>query len=101
MRQVTGDAVGTEVPISGAGVPGSVARVRHLLPALALVPLLAGCSGQSCDGLDALRAERDAARQDYQELVGPGTVSPERAEEADDALHALERRVYDLEQSCD
>jgi hypothetical protein len=63
--------------------------------------LLAGCSGQSCEDLPALHAERDEARAAYLELARSATVSPDETEEADGALHALERRVYDIEQGCE
>ena len=69
---------------------------RLLLPAL----LLTGCGGTPCDALPALQAERDAARQAYAELVAPGTASGEVTERADEELHALERRAYDVEQEC-
>ena len=71
---------------------------RLVIAALALSPLLAGCAGQPCEDLPRLLAERDAARQDYAELVVDGTAPPEVTGPADDALHAVERRVYDLEQ---
>ena len=57
--------------------------------------------GQPCEDLPALRAERDEARADYLQLVRSATVSPDETEEADGELHALERRVYDLEQGCE
>ncbi len=63
------------------------------------VPLLAGCAGSSCDDLPALRAERDAARQDYLELSSGGAGDKVTAA-ADEELHALDARVYDLERSC-
>ena len=70
---------------------------RSLLAALAAV-LLSGCSGSSCGELPGLRAERDEQRQAYLELARSAT--PEQTEQADEELHALERQVYDLEQSC-
>jgi len=70
------------------------------LAALLVAAFLAGCAGRPCGDLSALRTERDAARAAYTRLVEPGTASPEVTEQADTDLHALERRVYDLEQSC-
>ena len=76
-------------------------RTRDALLVLLLaVPLLAGCAGRSCDDLPALRADRDAARTAFTRLVEPGTAPPEVLVKADDDLHALDRRVFDLEQSC-
>jgi hypothetical protein len=83
---------------------GSVDGVRlgHVaMTGTVLVTLLSGCSGQSCEELPALRAERDEARADYLELATPGTAPADETEEADSALHALERRVYDVEQGCE
>ena len=62
--------------------------------------LLVACSGQSCDELPELQAERDAARASYLDLAQSGTTSPADTEQADADLHALERRVYDVEQGC-
>jgi hypothetical protein len=75
--------------------------VRALLAALTALPLLVGCAGTSCEDLPALRAERDAARQDYAVLTAPGTAPPEVTGPADEDLHALERRVHDAEQRCE
>lgn len=61
--------------------------------------LLTGCSGTDCDELPALRAERDAARVAYQELTS-GAATEEQTTAADEELHALDARVFDLEQSC-
>ena len=71
-----------------------------MILALATV-LLPGCSGTDCDELDGLRTERDAARVAYQELTSSGTATEAETTEADEELHALDARVYDLEQSCD
>lgn len=71
-----------------------------MILALATV-LLPGCSGTDCDELDGLRAERDAARVAYQELTSSGNATEQQTTEADEELHALDARVYDLEQSCD
>lgn len=62
--------------------------------------LLTGCSGTDCDELPALRAERDAARADYQELTSSGSATEEQTTAADEELHGLDARVFDLEQSC-
>lgn len=84
--------------------PGSqyrrVVPALLMLAALVLVPLLAGCAGRSCDELPALRAERDAARQDYADLVSAGTAPPEVTAPADEELHEVERTVFDAEQAC-
>lgn len=63
--------------------------------------VLVGCSGTDCDELVGLRAERDAARTAYQELTSSGTATEAQTTTADEDLHALDARVYDLEQSCD
>lgn len=70
------------------------------LLAAAVLALLPACSGASCGELPGLRAQRDAARQAYTALVRSGTATPQDTERADTDLHAVERRVYDLEQSC-
>lgn len=62
--------------------------------------LLTGCSGTDCEELAALRAERDAARSAYQKLTSSGSASEEQTTAADAELHALDARVFDLEQSC-
>ena len=69
--------------------------------AVAVVLLLGlpGCGGTDCDALPALQDEREQRRQAYLELAGGG-ASPERTTEADEALHAFERQVLDLEQQC-
>ena len=77
--------------------------MRPRLPFLALLlvaPLLGACSGRPCGDLPALTAERDAARAAYARLVEPGTAPPEVTAEADDDVHVLDRRVYELEQAC-
>ena len=61
---------------------------------------LTGCSGRSCDGLPALQAEREQRRTAYLELARSGTATPDETAAADDRLHAFERRVFELEQSC-
>lgn len=71
--------------------------MRWLL--LVAVLALPGCSGQDCDGLGALRAERDAARAAYAEDVA--SLSPARSAERDDAVHELDRRVFEAEQQCE
>ena len=63
--------------------------------------LVTGCSGTDCDELEELRAERDAARAAYQELTSSGTATEEQTTAADEELHSLDARVFDLEQSCD
>ena len=72
----------------------------RLLAAAALAVGLSACSGSSCDALPDLRAERDAARAAYGELLRTGTAGPEETELADEGVHALDRQVYDLEQTC-
>ena len=72
----------------------------RLLLALCLVPALAGCSGTGCDALPGLRAERDQARAAYVELTAGGTAGTAESERADEGVHELDRRVYELEQSC-
>lgn len=62
--------------------------------------LLTACSGTDCDELPALRAERDAARSAYQELTSSGSATEEQTTAADEELHGLDARVFDLEQSC-
>jgi hypothetical protein len=74
--------------------------LSRLLAAAAAVLALSGCAGTSCDALAGLRAERDALRTDYLALARSGATGAE-SEAADGRLHALERRVYDLERDCD
>jgi hypothetical protein len=47
-----------------------------------------------------MQAEREERRQAHLELIGSG-ASDDAIAAADDRLHAYERQVYDLEQSCD
>ena len=72
---------------------------RVLLAALASVPL-AGCAGASCGDLPALRAERDEARAAYGRLIAEPAPA-EVTEQADADVHALDRRVFDVEQACE
>lgn len=72
--------------------------VKACLVGLAAGALLAGC-GQSCDDLGELRVARDAQRSQYLVLAASG-ASPAETERADERLHALERRVFDLERAC-
>ena len=65
----------------------------------ALLLGLPGCGGTDCDALPGLQAEREERRAAYLELAGGG-ASAEQATDADEALHAFERRVHDLEQQC-
>ena len=67
---------------------------------LLLLFAVTGCGGSSCDELAGLRAERDAARAAYADLLRSGTATPQDTEREDEAVHALDRRVYDLEQGC-
>jgi hypothetical protein len=71
--------------------------VRWLL-VLAVLALPA-CSGQDCDELAALRAERDEARAAYARDLP--SLDPEESAERDDAVHALDARVFDAEQQCE
>jgi len=75
------------------------ARQLGLAGALAAV-LLTGCAGQRCEALPTMRADRDAARAAYLELATSRTATTSQTERADAVLHALERRVHDLEQGC-
>ena len=79
-------------------VPGRRRIAAALVAALA-GSSIAGCSGTSCDDLDALRAEREQRRAAYLALAA-SSASPEETGAADAELHAFERRVYDLENSC-
>jgi hypothetical protein len=67
--------------------------------AAALLAAAPGCAGRSCDDLPSLRAERDRAREAYLALAR-SDASPAQTEQADADLHALERRVHDVEQDC-
>ena len=77
-------------------------RRTALLVASVAVVLSAttGCSGSDCDELPALQAEREERRAAYLELVRRG-ADDEETSRADEELHAFERRVYELEQSCE
>ncbi|MCW2681486.1 MAG: hypothetical protein JWM62_2887 [Frankiales bacterium] len=74
--------------------------MTRLLTAALTAALVTGCSGQSCDELGALQAEREERRAAHTALIGTSASDGEIGE-ADDRLHAFERRVYDLEQSCE
>jgi hypothetical protein len=63
--------------------------------------LLPACGDGACGDLPRMQAERETARADYLELARSGTASAEETGKADDALHALERKVYDVEQQCE
>jgi hypothetical protein len=63
--------------------------------------LAAGCSGQSCDRLGPLQADRDEARAAYQSLVAAGSADSDELLAAHDQLHELEQRAHELEQSCE
>lgn len=69
--------------------------------AVAAVAAATGCSGQSCDRLGPLQAERDDARSAYSELVEAGRASDEELLSAHDGLHELEQRTHELERSCE
>lgn len=75
------------------------AGTARILVVVALVLGLPGCAGTDCAALPGLQAERDQRRQAYLELASSG-ASPEQTTQADGALHAFERRVFDLEQEC-
>ena len=74
---------------------------RRAVPAAALAAFVsAGCSGQPCGELPALLAKRDAARAAYLDLAQSATATPDETEEADAELHALDRRLDEIEQDC-
>jgi hypothetical protein len=92
------------VAVASDPCAATVERVRLARSAAVLLLVVLGptaCTGRSCDALPELRAERDTARADYLELVRSGEVTAADTEQADDALHALEREAYDLEQECE
>lgn len=71
----------------------------RLALASAAVLLLAGCSDSSCDELPGLVQERDGLRAAYAQVAaeqGDG----EEVDAAHDRMHAVEERVFDLEQAC-
>jgi hypothetical protein len=74
--------------------------LRVVLAAAAAV-LAAGCSGQSCDRLGPLQAERDEARAAWSALVATGQAGEDELLTAHDELHALEQRTHELERSCE
>ena len=74
--------------------------VSRLLLVVPVVALLSACGGQDCGALPELRAERDAARAAYAELVAAGTASAQETAVADDAVHDLDARVFDAERAC-
>jgi hypothetical protein len=74
--------------------------LRVVLAAAAAL-LAAGCAGQSCSRLGPLQAERDDARDAYSALVATGQAGQDELLAAHDALHELEERAHELEQSCD
>ena len=73
---------------------------RVLLVALAIAPLT-GCAGAPCADLPALRAERDEARAAYGRLIAAEPAPAKVTERADADVHALDRRVFDVEQACE
>ena len=73
---------------------------RAVLLAL-LGSLLTGCGDSACEDLPRMQAEREAARAAYLELARSGSATADETAQADDDLHALERRVYDVEQQCE
>ena len=75
-------------------------RLR-LLPLVLLLLPLAGCGDGTCDDLARMQAERETARAAYLELARSGTATAEETGRADEELHALERKVYDVEQQCE
>ena len=73
----------------------------RLALALVVAGVVSGCSGQSCDGLAGMQAERDRLRAAYTDLASGGTAPADEVDAAHDELHAYEKRVYDVEQECD
>lgn len=74
-------------------------RVTSVLGAVLALAALTSCSGVSCDELPGLQAEREQRREAYLKLAATD-APPEETGRADEELHAFERRVYDIEQSC-
>jgi hypothetical protein len=83
--------------------PYPAARARSVVEVLARVSLVAllltACSGSSCADLAGLTQRRDAARAAYAELVAQH-VQGERLDQAHDAMHELDKRVFDLDADC-
>ncbi len=79
-------------------------RSQPVPPIVALLALaaaaLTSCSGNGCDRLAELTAQRDAARAAYSELVRSGTATTTQTEQGDADTHALDRQVYDLAKRC-
>jgi len=81
-------------------------RLGGLLAACAVVVGAAACSnGQSCEGLDSLTQQRDAARQDYAALVDEGrtggTAAVEDVDAAHDRMHEAEAEHERLRAACE
>ena len=81
-------------------MPSRRSAARAAVVGALLAAALTGCSGASCDELPGLTAERDAARADLLTRQRAPGADPEELGAADDAVHALDAQVYDLEQSC-
>ena len=81
-------------------MPTRRSAARATVVGALLTLALTGCSGASCDELPALTAERDAARADYLVRAQASGGDADELGAADDAVHELDARVYDLEQSC-
>lgn len=65
--------------------------------------LISACSDASCGDLTALTVERDEARASFAEVVKRvevGSASEEELDAAHDVMHALDKRVNGLAQSC-
>ena len=74
--------------------------VITIVAAVAAVAGLTGCAGQSCDDLPGLQADRERQRAAYLTLLTDPNRTTAQTGAADDALHAFERRVLDLETAC-